>query len=157
MATAMVLVLIVVIASVGIRSGLLVTLAVPFSFFFAFIIISLLGFTYNFMVIFGLLLGLGMLIDGAIVMVEYADRKMAEGKDSLAAYRLAVNRMFWPYWRQRPPPWPHSSQLCSGPVCRAVHELPADHSLCGADWLAFLCPALRADHWGPDGPLRCYQ
>ena len=32
------------------------------------------------MVIFGLLLGLGMLIDGAIVMVEYADRKMAEGK-----------------------------------------------------------------------------
>ena len=96
MATAMVLVLIVVIASVGIRSGLLVTLAVPFSFFFAFIIISLLGFTYNFMVIFGLLLGLGMLIDGAIVMVEYADRKMAEGKDSLAAYRLAVNRMFWP-------------------------------------------------------------
>ncbi|MFK7865062.1 MAG: efflux RND transporter permease subunit, partial [Pseudohongiellaceae bacterium] len=61
MATAMVLVLIVVIASVGVRSGLIVTLAVPFSFFFAFIIISLLGFTYNFMVIFGLLLGLGML------------------------------------------------------------------------------------------------
>lgn len=96
MATAMVLVLIVVIASVGVRSGLIVTLAVPFSFFFAFIIISLLGFTYNFMVIFGLLLGLGMLIDGAIVMVEYADRKMAEGLDSQEAYREAVNRMFWP-------------------------------------------------------------
>lgn len=96
MATAMVLVLIVVIASVGVRSGLLVTMAVPFSFFFAFIIISLLGFTYNFMVIFGLLLGLGMLIDGAIVMVEYADRKMAEGMDSQAAYRDAVKRMFWP-------------------------------------------------------------
>lgn len=96
MATAMVLVLIVVIASVGVRSGLLVTLAVPFSFFFAFIVISLLGFTYNFMVIFGLLLGLGMLIDGAIVMVEYADRKMAEGLNSLEAYREAVNRMFWP-------------------------------------------------------------
>jgi multidrug efflux pump len=96
MATAMVLVLIVVIASVGVRSGLIVTLAVPFSFFFAFIIISLLGFTYNFMVIFGLLLGLGMLIDGAIVMVEYADRKMAEGLNSLEAYRAAVDRMFWP-------------------------------------------------------------
>jgi multidrug efflux pump len=96
MATAMVLVLIVVIAAVGVRSGLIVTLAVPFSFFFAFIIISLLGFTYNFMVIFGLLLGLGMLIDGAIVMVEYADRKMAEGLDAHAAYRDAVNRMFWP-------------------------------------------------------------
>ena len=96
MATAMVLVLIVVIASVGVRSGLIVTLAVPFSFFFAFIIISLLGFTYNFMVIFGLLLGLGMLIDGAIVMVEYADRKMADGLNSLEAYRAAVDRMFWP-------------------------------------------------------------
>ena len=96
MATAMVLVLIVVIASVGVRSGLIVTLAVPFSFFFAFIIINLLGFTYNFMVIFGLLLGLGMLIDGAIVMVEYADRKMAEGLNSLEAYRAAVDRMFWP-------------------------------------------------------------
>ncbi len=96
MATAMVLVLIVVIASVGVRSGLLVTMAVPFSFFFAFIIISMLGFTYNFMVIFGLLLGLGMLIDGAIVMVEYADRKMAEGLDSQEAYKEAVARMFWP-------------------------------------------------------------
>ena len=96
MATAMVLVLIVVIASVGVRSGLLVTMAVPFSFFFAFIVITLLGFTYNFMVIFGLLLGLGMLIDGAIVMVEYADRKMAEGLDSQEAYKASVQRMFWP-------------------------------------------------------------
>ena len=96
MATAMILVLIVVIASVGVRSGLIVTLAVPFSFFFAFIIIRLLGFTYNFMVIFGLLLGLGMLIDGAIVLVEYADRKMAEGLDAHEAYREAVKRMFWP-------------------------------------------------------------
>ncbi|MFK7862977.1 MAG: efflux RND transporter permease subunit, partial [Pseudohongiellaceae bacterium] len=46
--------------------------------------------------IFGLLLGLGMLIDGAIVMVEYADRKMAEGLDAHGAYREAVRRMFWP-------------------------------------------------------------
>jgi len=96
MATAMVLVLIVVIASVGVRSGLLVTLAVPFSFFFAFIVIRLLGFTYYFMVMFGLLLGLGMLIDGAIVMVEYADRKMAEGLNARDAYRAAVDRMYWP-------------------------------------------------------------
>ena len=51
MATAMALVLIVVIAAVGVRSGLLVTLAVPFSFFFAFIVITIMGFTYNFMVI----------------------------------------------------------------------------------------------------------
>lgn len=96
MATAMVLVLVVVIAAVGVRSGILVALAVPFSFFFAFIIISMLGFTYNFMVIFGLLLGLGMLIDGAIVMVEFADRKMAEGYNRRDAFQEAVSRMFWP-------------------------------------------------------------
>ncbi|WP_339859999.1 efflux RND transporter permease subunit [Pseudohongiella acticola] len=96
MATAMVLVLVVVIAAVGVRSGILVALAVPFSFFFAFIIISMLGFTYNFMVIFGLLLGLGMLIDGAIVMVEYADRKLAEGYNRKDAFQEATSRMFWP-------------------------------------------------------------
>lgn len=96
MVTSMVLVLIVVIAAVGIRSGILVTLAVPFSFLFAFIVISALGFTYNFMVIFGLLLGLGMLIDGAIVMVEFADTKMSEGYSKEDAYEEAVNRMFWP-------------------------------------------------------------
>ena len=96
MATAMVLVLLVVIATVGVRSGLLVTLAVPFSFFFAFIIINVLEFTYNFMVIFGLLLGLGRLIDGAIVMAEYADRKMSEGGDSREAYKASVKRMVWP-------------------------------------------------------------
>jgi len=96
MATAMFLVLTVVIAAVGVRSGILVALSVPFSFFFAFIVISTLGFTYNFMVIFGLLLGLGMLIDGSIVMVEFADRKMAEGYSRRDAYQEAVNRMFWP-------------------------------------------------------------
>ena len=96
MVTSMVLVLIVVVAAVGIRSGILVTLAVPFSFLFAFIIISAMGFTYNFMVIFGLLLGLGMLIDGAIVMVEFADTKMSEGYTKEDAYQEAVNRMFWP-------------------------------------------------------------
>lgn len=96
MATAMALVMVVVVAAVGMRSGILVAMAVPFSFFFAFIVISLLGFTYNFMVIFGLLLGLGMLIDGAIVMVEYADRKMAEGFSRADAFQESVSRMFWP-------------------------------------------------------------
>lgn len=94
--TAMFLVLTVVVAAVGLRSGILVAFAVPVSFLFAFIIIKALGFTYNFMVMFGMLLGIGMLIDGAIVVVEYADRKMAEGKTSREAYVLAIRRMFWP-------------------------------------------------------------
>ncbi len=94
--TAMFLVLTVVVAAVGIRSGLLVALGIPFSFLFAFIVVSWLGFTYNFMVMFGMLLGLGMLIDGAIVVVELADRTMDEGKSPVEAYIYATKRMFWP-------------------------------------------------------------
>ncbi|HJN49841.1 MAG: efflux RND transporter permease subunit [Pseudomonadales bacterium] len=94
--TAMFLVLTVVVAAVGLRSGMLVAIAVPVSFLFAFIVINALGYTYNFMVMFGMLLGLGMLIDGAIVVVEFADRKMAEGKTSREAYIYSIKRMFWP-------------------------------------------------------------
>ncbi len=94
--TAMFLVLTVVVAAVGFRSGLLVAFGIPFSFLFAFIFVSALGYTYNFMVMFGMLLGLGMLIDGAIVVVELADRKMAGGASPNAAYLGAARRMFWP-------------------------------------------------------------
>jgi multidrug efflux pump len=94
--TAMFLVLTVVVAAVGFRSGLLVAFGIPFSFLFAFIFVSALGYTYNFMVMFGMLLGLGMLIDGAIVVVELADRKMAGGATPNAAYLAAAQRMFWP-------------------------------------------------------------
>lgn len=94
--TAVILVLTVVVAAVGLRSGILVALGIPFSFLFSFIILNMLGFTYNFMVMFGLLLGLGMLIDGAIVIVEFADRKMTEGMAPKKAYVHATRRMFWP-------------------------------------------------------------
>ena len=94
--TAMFLVLTVVVAAVGIRSGLLVALGIPFSFMFAFMIVNLLGYTYNFMVMFGMLLGLGMLIDGAIVVVELADRRLKDGASPKAAFSYAVNRMFLP-------------------------------------------------------------
>ena len=94
--TAMFLVLAIVVATVGIRSGLLVAFGIPFSFMFAFIFVNLLGYTYNFMVMFGMLLGLGMLIDGAIVVVELADRKLKEGEAPKAAYAYATRRMFMP-------------------------------------------------------------
>ena len=94
--TAVFLVLTVVVATVGVRSGLLVAFGIPFSFMFAFIIISLLDYTYNFMTMFGMLLGLGMLIDGAIVVVEMADRKLKEGEAPRAAYIYAIKRMALP-------------------------------------------------------------
>ena len=94
--TAMFLVLTVVVAAVGIRSGILVALGIPFSFMFAFMVVNFLGFTYNFMIMFGMLLGLGMLIDGAIVVVELADRRLKDGATPKAAYSFAVHRMFLP-------------------------------------------------------------
>ena len=94
--TALALVMILVVAAMGFRSGLIVGLGIPVSLLFAVIIIYLLGYTFNFMVMFGMLLGLGMLIDGAIVVTEYADRMMGDGMDHRAAYAEAAKRMFWP-------------------------------------------------------------
>ncbi|MFK7830749.1 MAG: efflux RND transporter permease subunit [Congregibacter sp.] len=94
--TALALVMVIVVASMGFRSGVIVGLGIPVSLLFSVIIVYLLGYTFNFMVMFGMLLGLGMLIDGAIVVTEYADRKMSEGLDHQEAYSEAVKRMFWP-------------------------------------------------------------
>ena len=94
--TALALVMTLVVAAMGFRSGLIVGIGIPVSFLFALIFIYLFGYSFNFMTMFGMLLGLGMLIDGAIVVTEYADRKMAEGYDPQAAYLLSGKRMFWP-------------------------------------------------------------
>jgi multidrug efflux pump len=94
--TALALVMVLVVAAMGFRSGVIVGLGIPVSLLFSVTIVYLLGFTFNFMVMFGMLLGLGMLIDGAIVVTEYADRKMSDGMNHRQAYSQAVRRMFWP-------------------------------------------------------------
>lgn len=94
--TALGLVMVVVVAAMGLRSGIIVGIGIPVSFLFSLIFLYQMGYTFNFMVMFGMLLGLGMLIDGAIVVTEYADRKMTEGYPARPAYVLAAKRMFWP-------------------------------------------------------------
>lgn len=94
--TAISLVMIVVIGALGFRSGLLVGLAIPTSFMVGFLILASIGMTVNMMVMFGLVLTVGMLVDGAIVMIEYADRKMAEGLEPREAYNRAAKLMLWP-------------------------------------------------------------
>jgi multidrug efflux pump len=94
--TALALVMVLVVAAMGFRSGVIVGLGIPVSLLFSVIIIYQLGYTFNLMVMFGMLLGLGMLIDGAIVVTEYADRQMADGMSHAEAYSEAVKRMFWP-------------------------------------------------------------
>ncbi len=94
--TAILLVMIVVVAALGLRSALMVGIAIPTTFLMGFLLLTLFGYTLNMMVMFGLVLAVGMLVDGAIVIVEYADRRMAEGAPRRTAYLEASKRMFWP-------------------------------------------------------------
>ena len=94
--SAVVLIMILVVASMGFRVSMLVGLSIPFCFLMTYLTLFLLGYEVNFLVMMGLLLGMGMLIDGSIVVTEYADRKISEGLSRLEAYRLASKRMFTP-------------------------------------------------------------
>lgn len=94
--TAVLLVMIVVVAALGLRTGLLVGIAIPGSFLMGILVLYTFGMTINMVMLFGLILSVGMLVDGAIVVTEYADRKMAEGLDRKEAYGLAAKRMAWP-------------------------------------------------------------
>lgn len=94
--SAMALVMVIVVAALGFRSGMLVGFGIPFSLLGSGIVVYLMGFSFNFMVIFGLLLSLGMLIDGALVVTEYASRKLSEGASTYDAYVGAARRMAIP-------------------------------------------------------------
>ncbi|MDB5445223.1 MAG: AcrB/AcrD/AcrF family protein [Phenylobacterium sp.] len=94
--TATLLVTLIVVASLGIRQGLMVGAAIPVCFLIAFLMLHAKGVTLNQMVMFGLILAVGILVDGGIVVVEYADRKMAEGLPKAEAFAAAGKRMFWP-------------------------------------------------------------
>jgi multidrug efflux pump len=93
---AVILVMLVIVLSLGWRSALLVGVAVPASFLSGIFILGLLGCTMNIVVLFSLVLSVGMLVDGAIIVVEYADRKMLEGLSPLSSYQQAAGRMCWP-------------------------------------------------------------
>ena len=94
--TAVILVMIICVAALGWRSALLVGISIPSSFVMAFLLLGAFGYTINMMVMFGMVIAVGILVDGAIVVTEYADRKMAEGLDRKEAYAMAGKRMFWP-------------------------------------------------------------
>ncbi|MFV0430929.1 MAG: efflux RND transporter permease subunit [Alphaproteobacteria bacterium] len=90
------LVMAVVLVALGFRAAILVAMSIPGSFLLGMIIINGQGLTLNMMVLFGLILAVGLLVDGAVVVIEYADRKMQEGVSRKEAYGLASERMFWP-------------------------------------------------------------
>ena len=93
---AVLLVMIVIVAVLGVRTAGLVGLAIPGSFLAGILVIAMIGLTVNIVVLFALIMSVGMLVDGAIVVVELADRKMAQGLPRREAYAAASNRMAWP-------------------------------------------------------------
>ncbi|MDA7428622.1 efflux RND transporter permease subunit [Primorskyibacter aestuariivivens] len=94
--TAIALVMIVVLGALGTRPALLVGFAIPTSFLLCFVLLGVMGITISNIVMFGLILAVGMLVDGAIVVVEYADKRIREGTGPMHAYVEAAKRMFWP-------------------------------------------------------------
>ncbi len=93
---AVLLVFIVIIGILGFRSALLVGIAIPGSFLMGILLIGSFGITINMMVLFAMIMAVGMLVDGAIVVTEMADRRMAEGASPYEAYSRAAIRMSWP-------------------------------------------------------------
>ena len=94
--SAILLVMIIIVGALGWRSGLLVGLAIPGSFLMGILVLAALGFSINIVVLFSLILSVGMLVDGAIVVTEFADRQMRDHISREDAYRNAAKRMAGP-------------------------------------------------------------
>ncbi len=90
------LVMVVVVAFLGLRAGSLVGISIPGSFLLGIMVIGSMGVTINMVVLFGLILALGLLVDSTIIVVELADRYQAEGHTRTSAYVHAAQRMAWP-------------------------------------------------------------
>lgn len=94
--TAVVLVFIVILYALTVRSSILIGLAIPASFLMGILGLQMAGLTVNLVVLFSLILAVGMLVDDAIIVVEYAERRMAEGQDRRQAFAEASHKMAGP-------------------------------------------------------------
>jgi multidrug efflux pump len=94
--TAVVLVFIVILFALSTRAAILIGLAIPVSFLIGIFGLSMAGLTVNIVVLFSLILAVGMLVDDAIIVTEFAERRMAEGMPRAPAFELAAKRMAGP-------------------------------------------------------------
>jgi multidrug efflux pump len=92
-----ILVVSVLMFFLGFRNALFVGFAIPMSMFMSFMILSFLGYTLNTMVLFGLVMGLGMLVDNGIVVVENVYRLMEkEGLSRWEAAKTGIGEIAFP-------------------------------------------------------------
>jgi multidrug efflux pump len=94
--TAVLIVMVVVVLALGVRPAVLVAIAIPGGFLAGLLAVFAVGFTLSIVVLFALILVIGMLVDGAIVVVDLAQRHRAEGIERREAFREAAQRMAWP-------------------------------------------------------------
>ncbi len=80
----------------GLRNALFVGMAIPMSMLISFIVLDLLGTTVNMMVLFGLVLALGMLVDNGIVVIENIHRFQQQGYSLVESARQGVGEIAWP-------------------------------------------------------------
>ena len=92
----LILVLAVIVLFIGGRSAVFVALAIPYSMFIGFALLSGFGITLNMVVLFSLILALGMLVDNGIVVVENIYRHMQQGRPREVAARIGTNQVAWP-------------------------------------------------------------
>ncbi len=94
--TAVLLVIVIMLLVLGGRASLFIGIAIPTSFLAGILALQLAGLTVNIVVLFSLILAVGMLVDDAIIVSEFAERRMSEGMPAPAAYSLAAKRMAGP-------------------------------------------------------------
>jgi multidrug efflux pump len=91
-----ILVVTVLMFFLGFRNALFVGFAIPMSMFMSFVILSWLGYTLNTMILFGMIMGLGMLVDNGIVVVENVYRLMDEGMPRIEAAKKGIGEIAYP-------------------------------------------------------------
>jgi multidrug efflux pump len=94
--TGVLLVVVIILFVLGFRASLFIGIAIPASFLAGVLGLQLAGLTVNIVVLFSLILAVGMLVDDAIIVSEFAERRMAEGMAPREAYSLAAKRMAGP-------------------------------------------------------------
>src|SRR5262245_6825291 len=94
--TGVLLVAVIILFVLGFRASLFIGIAIPASFLAGVLGLQMAGLTVNIVVLFSLILAGGMLVDDAIIVSEFAERRMAEGMAPKEAYSLAAKRMAGP-------------------------------------------------------------
>ncbi len=91
-----ILVVTVLMFFLGFRNALFVGFAIPMSMFMSFVILSTMGYTLNTMILFGMIMGLGMMVDNGIVVVENVYRLMGEGMSRTEAAKKGIGEIAVP-------------------------------------------------------------